>query len=176
MKVKSSETPCVACFGLSQFSIGHGQLGICSQVIGPSRWLSLEGSRLAKAQRASGDQCTHVWKATFFHLTITYVCVASSKCLTDKIRRSRTMFHRHVCMASEYLFLDPFSPQTSRFIVPTAYPHLDAYYTIQMLNAQNWLLMSHLFVLARKAVCPLCPVVQLLAGRQLSGWNSQQLD
>lgn len=34
MKVKSSETPCVACFGLSQFPIGHGQLGI----LFPSHW------------------------------------------------------------------------------------------------------------------------------------------
>ena len=97
---------------------------------------------------ASGDQCAHVWKATFFHLSHNiHVCVVSSKCLTNKIRRSRNMFHRHVGMASEYLFLDPFSPQTSRCIVPTAYPHLNAYYTIQMLNAPKLVIN----------VSPFCP-------------------
>lgn len=125
---------CVACFGLSQFSIGHGQLGICSQVIGPSRWLSLEGSRLAKAQRGQWGSVYPCLEGYFFHLSHNIHVCSLIQMPYRQIRRSRTMSHRHVCMASEYLFLDPFSPVTSRFIVPTAYPHLDAHYTIQMLN------------------------------------------
>lgn len=71
------------------------------------------------------------------------------------------MSHRHVCMASEYLFLDPFSPQTSRFIVPTAYPHLDAHYTIQMLNAPELVINVSPFCPGTESslsTLPSCPV------------------
>ena len=121
-----------------------------------------------RPREASGDHCAHVWKATFFQLSHNiHVCVASSKCLTDKIR-IRNVFHRHVCMASEYLFLDPFSPQTSRFIVPTAYPHLDAYYTIQMLNAPELVINVSPFCPGTESslsTLPSCPAGR----RQLSG-------
>ena len=125
---------------------------------------------------ASEDQWAHVWKATFFHLSHNiHVCIASSKCLTNKIRRSRNMFHRYVCMASEYLFLDPFSPQTSRFIVPTACPHLNAYCTIQMLNAPELGITVSPFCPGMESslsTLPSCPTGR----KQLWGWNSQQPD